>query len=92
MQNFSDLSANETATSLTIAWIHEYILCKNFTVCVSGTPCKDLKRGANRTRFDNLDANTTYTVKVTATEVNMTNVTISDSFTTTIAPGVCYTL
>lgn len=86
---FIDLTAPySTARSLNITWNHPYKLCKSFTVIVDGKRVTNLGTGTTNYHIDGLQQNTTYYVTVVAKEPGMSDVSVSNYFTTNGMPVV----
>ena len=91
LYNHTDLNAmftycnatTPTAWSLNVSWDHPYKFCRKFTVLVNGAPVvTDLDAGTTSYLIDGLQPGTTYNVTVIASEPEMPNVAMSNSFTT----------
>ena len=76
------MASNTTYDSLNVSWDHDFKFCKDFSVFMDGRHVANKPSRSTSYYIDNLQPNTTYHMTVVAMEPGMSNVTVSNTFTT----------
>ena len=79
---FNDFDVNKKLRSLEVVWNHPYIYCKKITVLLNNVRvCTNLGPETRICRYNNLESNAKYIVKITAQEDGLNNISASNELT-----------